>query len=70
MWTLVPNCQFENFFSAYFCIEFEQKNFCILPRKLIKYSSYFLIEAVLYIIAVVLTWGMHIQNSNIAPVTS
>jgi hypothetical protein len=30
----------------------------------------FLLDAVLYIIALILTWGVHIQNNNIAPATS
>jgi hypothetical protein len=70
MLTFIPDCWVENIFPAYFHIEITQQIFHILPRKLIKYTSWFHMEAVFYVIALILTWDVHIQNNNIAPVTS
>jgi hypothetical protein len=60
VWTLIPNCRFQNIFPAYFLIKITQQNFRIIPREVIKYMSCFFIEAVLYIIAIILTWDMNI----------
>jgi hypothetical protein len=68
--TLIPDCRFEDIFPTYFCIEITQQNLHVIPRKRIKYMSWFLIKVVLYILALILTWGVHIHNNNIAPVTS
>jgi hypothetical protein len=68
--TLVPYCRFENNFSAYFRIEINEQNFHIVHRKLINYTLQFPTKAVLYIITPILTWGVRIQNNNIAPATS
>jgi hypothetical protein len=70
MWTFVADCRFENILPSYFCVEVTQQNFHIVPRKVIKYMSQFLLEAVPYIIALILTWGVHIQKHNIAAATS
>jgi hypothetical protein len=36
-------------------------------REFIKYTYQFLIEAVLGVINVILSWGMNVQNNNITP---
>jgi hypothetical protein len=60
MWTLVPDCWLQNILPPYFSIKITQQNFHIVPRKLIKYMSQFLTEAALYIITLILTWGIDI----------
>jgi hypothetical protein len=39
VWTLIPDCRFEDIFPTYFCIEITQQNFYVVPRELIKYTS-------------------------------
>jgi hypothetical protein len=55
MWTLIPKSSFENIFPAYFRIDVTQQNVHIIPWKLINYMSWLLTEAVLYIIALIVT---------------
>jgi hypothetical protein len=69
VYTFIPNCQFENVFSAYFGVEISQQNFHVVFREFVEYTFQFLIEAVFHIISFILCWGMNIQN-NMKPVTS
>jgi hypothetical protein len=55
MWTLIPISSFGNIFPAYFRIDITQQNVHIIPWKLINYMSWQLTEAVLYIIALIVT---------------
>jgi hypothetical protein len=58
---LIPDCWLENIFSPYFCIENQGID---EMHSLVPHRNY------PFIITVILSWGMHIQNSNIAPSTS
>lgn len=50
MQSLVPNCRFQNIFSTFFDIEIFRQNFDVVLTGLIKYTSQFLIEAILPVI--------------------
>jgi hypothetical protein len=41
----------------------------MVPRELIKYLFYLFVKAILYVIIFILSWGMHIQYSDIKPTT-
>jgi hypothetical protein len=60
--TLISDFCLENIFDAYFHTIITQQNFHILLRKLIKYTSYFLKEAVLYIIALIYAILSYLQK--------